>query len=177
MKIIVGLGNPGEKYKNTRHNAGFMALDFLVERNGLNWQKSKRFNAYIAKDIDTLFVKPMTFMNNSGISVQSVMLYYKLLSKSFGILKKNLDLSEILTVIHDDIDIDLGKIKKSINSRSAGHNGVQSIINYLKTKNFVRIRLGIKKQDNKIPINKFVLQSFNNNEISVINNLIARKLV
>lgn len=172
MKIIVGLGNPGEKYNNTRHNIGFNVVDFLVEKNGLKWQENKKLNIFLAKNNDTFFVKPMTFMNNSGKAVQAIMLYYKLLEKSFGMIKKKLDLSDILTVIHDDLDIEFGKLKVSVDSSSAGHNGVQSIINYLKTKNFKRIRIGIKKEDNRVPIEKFVLQRFNNNEKTIVNNLI-----
>jgi len=172
MKIIVGLGNPGEKYNNTRHNIGFNVLDFLVEKNNLKWQENKKFNVFLARNQDTFFVKPMTFMNNSGKAVQAVMLYYNLLEKSFGMIKKGIDLSDNLTVIHDDLDIEFGKIKTSINSSSAGHNGVQSIIDYLKTKNFKRIRVGIKKENNQIPIEKFVLQRFNKEEMEVVNNLI-----
>ena len=191
MKIIVGLGNPGEKYKKTRHNAGFMAVDALARRLGLTWQKNKKFNAEIAnapvnigsRAIDSLLdkgsggivlIKPLTYMNNSGQAIQSVLSYYKLLPKKLGLIKrKDGDLSETLTVIHDDIDIDLGKYKISANSRSGGHNGVQSIIDNLKTKNFRRIRIGVKTDMlGKIPADKFVLQNFSEEELNTINNLI-----
>lgn len=174
MNILVGLGNPGEKYNNTRHNVGFLAIDFLVKEKKLGWQFNKKFNAEIAKDIDTLYVKPMTFMNNSGQAVQTIMSYYKLLPKKLGILKqKNSDLSEALTIIHDDLDIELGKIKESIDSRAAGHNGVQSIINHLKTKNFKRLRIGIKTESlDNIPGLKYVLQKFNKEEFKIIEKVI-----
>ena len=139
MKIIIGLGNPGKKYELTRHNVGFMALNAIAKKLGLSWQENKKFKAKIAKNQNLILVKPLTFVNNSGQAVQAVLSYYKLLPKKLGLLKKkNSDLSDILTVIHDDIDISLGKYKISIGSRSAGHNGVQSIISHLKTKNFNR---------------------------------------
>lgn len=175
MKIIIGLGNPGKKYELTRHNVGFMALDALANRSGVNWQENKKFKAEIAKNQNLFLVKPQIFMNNSGQAVQAILSYYKLLPKKLGLLKiKNSDLSTILTVIHDDIDIELGKSKTSIDSRSAGHNGVQSIINYLKTKNFKRIRIGIKTE--KLALSKaegFVLQKFNQEELETIKKLIT----
>ncbi|MBU0743583.1 MAG: aminoacyl-tRNA hydrolase [Patescibacteria group bacterium] len=174
MNLIVGLGNPGKKYENTRHNVGFMAVDSIAKRLGLNWENNKKFNALICIHNNVIHIKPQTFMNNSGQAVQVIMSYYKLLPKKFGILKeKNSDLSETLTVIHDDIDIELGKIKTSVDSRSAGHNGVESIINYLKTKNFKRVRIGIRTESlNKITAEKFVLQKFNQEELQIINKLI-----
>jgi PTH1 family peptidyl-tRNA hydrolase len=169
MKFIIGLGNPGKKYENTRHNVGFMAIDALAEELGLTWKTDKKFNAQIcetpslAKEGKKLIlVKPLTYMNNSGQAVQAIMSYFNVLPKKIGFFKKkDSDLSDILTVIHDDIDIDLGKYKISEDSRAAGHKGIQSIINYLKTKNFKRIRVGIRTGDvKKIPTEKFVLQKF-----------------
>ncbi|MFA6306635.1 MAG: aminoacyl-tRNA hydrolase [Patescibacteria group bacterium] len=186
MQIIVGLGNPGEQYEYTRHNAGFMALNVLAERLGLVWKTNKKFKAETAEGQNLILVKPLDFMNNSGLPVSAVLSYYKLLPKKLGILKtKNADLSEILTVIHDDLDIELGKYKISLDSRSAGHRGVQSIIDQLKTKNFQRIRIGIKTPPlEKIPANlarrneveaaKFVLQKFNKEEEKTINQLIPK---
>lgn len=161
MLVIVGLGNPGEKYKLTRHNIGFMAIDVLAKRLDLAWEKNKRLNAEIAKGADGLIlVKPLTYMNNSGEAVQAVLSYFK-------------KTPDTLTVIHDDIDINLGKYKTSIDSRAGGHNGVQSIIDLLKTKNFKRIRIGIKTEEKGlIPTEKFVLQKFNKEELSIVNNII-----
>ena len=175
MYIIVGLGNPGEKYKLTRHNVGFMALDAMIARRGLSWQTNKKLNALIAKETGTLYVKPLTYMNNSGQALQAVLSYYKLLPKKFGWLKqKNSDLSKTLTVMHDDIDIELGKYKVAADSRSAGHKGVESIIQYLKTKNFRRFRLGINNdQRSLIPAEKFVLQKFSAAELKIINKQIG----
>ena len=215
MKIIVGLGNPGEKYKNTRHNAGFMAVDAMAEKYNSAWKFNKKFNADITSPQPSpsqgegesgrlILAKPQAFMNNSGQAAQAILSYYKLLPKKLGISNcsaavsrrglrrflfrrsplrrdcdeaikkdKNSDLSNILTVIHDDIDIELGKYKISTDSRSAGHNGVQSIINHLKTKNFQRIRIGVRSEmAEKMPVEKFVLQRFNAEEMKIINNLI-----
>jgi PTH1 family peptidyl-tRNA hydrolase len=176
MKIVVGLGNPGQEYENTRHNTGFMLVDKLAADAGAAWQFNKRFKAEIAESRGVFFVKPQTFMNESGVAVAAVLSYYKLLPKTLGILKsKNADLSQILTVAHDDVDIDLGKYKISIDSRSAGHKGVQSIINHLKTKNFQRLRLGTKTElKNKIPTDKFVLMKFGAEEKEKISALIKK---
>ena len=130
MKIIVGLGNPDKKYENTRHNVGWLAVDQLAASAGLTWRAQKNFNALIAKGDDCLLVKPLTYMNQSGASVQKILNYYQLTPDD-------------LTVIHDDLDIALGSYKYSRNSSSAGHYGVQSIINVLGTANFNRLRLGL----------------------------------
>ena len=168
MQIIIGLGNPGEKYKLTRHNVGFMTVDVIAKKFDLDWSFNKKFNAEICKSNDLILLKPQIYMNNSGQVISAVLSYYKL-------IPKNLDLSEIVCVIHDDIDLELGKYKESINSGSAGHNGVKSIIDYLKTKNFKRIRIGIKTEDVKnIPTEKFVLQKFNKNEIKIIDKIIGK---
>ncbi len=176
LKVIIGLGNPGEQYKLTRHNAGFMAVDALAERLGLVWETNKKFKAETAKGQNLILIKPQDFMNNSGFSVSAVFQYYKLLPKKLGIIKiKNADLSNTLTVIHDDLDIELGKYKISVDSRSAGHRGVESIINHLKTKNFKRIRIGIKTPHlEKIPADKFVLQKLNDEEKNIIHRLILK---
>ena len=115
-------------------------------------------------------------MNNSGQSVQAVLSYYKLLPKTLGVVtKKASDLTSVLTVIHDDLDLNLGTYKKSTDSRSAGHNGVQSIIDILKTKNFNRIRVGINSESRgQIPADKFVLQKFSDNELKKIENVIIK---
>jgi PTH1 family peptidyl-tRNA hydrolase len=171
MKIIVGLGNPGEQYEKTRHNAGFMALDVIL--GDVKWKMDKKFNAFIFEKGGDIFVKPQTFMNNSGISVRAILDYHHLLPRKMGIVrKKDIDLSDTLIVIHDDLDIDFGKYKISIGSRSAGNNGVESIINHLKTKNFKRIRMGIKTERREhVPAEKFVLERFNQQEMETVKEL------
>ncbi len=162
-----------------------MVVDTLANQRDLIWQMNKKFNAKVAEikeakplvrgfASNSILVKPQTFMNNSGQAVQAILSYYKLLPKKLGIIqKKDSDLSNMLTVIHDDLDIELGKYKISLDSRSAGHKGVESIINHLKTKNFKRVRIGIKTEmADKMPAEKFVLQKFNEEEMKIINDLI-----
>ncbi len=157
MKIIIGLGNPGLKYKKTRHNVGFMVLDFLA--NGQKWQKSKKAKAlYLWTKIageETELVKPQTFMNNSGLTVA----YIK---------KKHaqLELTDFI-IIHDDIDLPLGEIRIAQGSSSAGHKGVASLIEALGSKNFIRIRLGIGRDEN-LPTDIFVLKKFKREELRKI---------
>lgn len=174
MKVIVGLGNPGEQYKNTRHNVGWLTLDYLL--GDIKWQESKKFQALIHEEGEYLFVKPLTFMNNSGISVQKILDYYKLRPKSLGLISKSgIDLNPVLTVIHDDLDLNFGDYKIATDSGSAGHNGVKSLINYLKTQKFTRLRIGIKNELLKvhIPPDKFVLSPFSGEEQSRLKALLA----
>jgi len=165
MKIVVGLGNPGEQYQNTRHNIGWLALDnFLGD---VSWHENKKFSALTYQAGEIIFVKPLTFMNNSGQTVQKILNYYKLLPRNWGFLKKKeADLRDTLLVIHDDLDINFGEWRLASESSSAGHRGVESIINHLKTKKFLRIRLGLKNEflRQPIPADKFVLQKFDNSE-------------
>lgn len=143
MRIIVGLGNPGEKYENTRHNVGFMALEqFLKDYEPLKkttWTKSKKFKADIAEiewnkktgEVEkVLLVKPATYMNNSGMSVKIVTDFYKVSPDN-------------LWIIHDDVDFPAGSMKIRLGGASAGHRGIMSIIETLGTDKFWRFRLGI----------------------------------
>lgn len=177
MRIIVGLGNPGDKYAKNRHNLGFMALDLLLGK--VKWQESKKFKALIYEAGDCIYLKPQTFMNNSGEAVLAIMSYYGLIPKTLGLFsKKDSDLSDNLTVIHDDIDIEIGKWKLACDSRSGGNNGVASIISHLKTKNFKRIKVGVKNDllRVKIPAEKFVLQNFSAEEKESINKVLEEAL-
>ena len=119
MILITGLGNPGKKYAKTRHNIGFRIINALKES----------FNS--ARDKEIILLKPENFMNNSGKIIQEALAYYKIPAEN-------------LIVIHDEIDLPFGEIRVSEDSSSAGHKGVQSIIDELKTKNFTRIRMGIR---------------------------------
>ena len=151
-----------------------MVLDELARQAEFTWQKNKKFNAFMAKDQDTIYIKPLTFMNNSGTAVRAILSYYKLLPKRLGLLaKQGSDLSGLLTVIHDEIDLPLGRYKISVDSGSAGHKGVSSIIDRLKTKNFTRIRIGVKNEKPAgMPTEKYVLANFSLAELSIMNNLI-----
>lgn len=173
MQILLGLGNPGPHYEHTRHNLGFMVLDELACLHSLNWVTDKASQSLIAKGSDYLLVKPQTYMNNSGKTAASLLRYYHLLPKGLFGTKKDSDLTSVLTVIHDELDLPFGTYKFSTNSGSAGHNGVQSIISHLKTKNFSRVRIGINTLRRKqIPGDKFVLQKFNSSELKTVEKLI-----
>jgi len=167
MKLIIGLGNPEEKYKNNRHNAGFIIIDEFQKDWGFPaFEFSKKFDAEISEGISEgdkiILVKPQTFMNKSGESVQKIISFYKLTP-------------EDITVIHDDLDINLGEFKLSTDSRAAGHNGVQNIIDKLGTQNFKRIRIGIEGEEQRknrvVPGDVFVLQDFSDEELEIIKNL------
>lgn len=151
MKLIVALGNPSEKYSKTRHNAGFMALDFYLREQILAF--NARFNADILKIGDVIFAKPQTFMNASGEAVKRIADFYKT--------------SEML-VLHDDLDLPLGAIRFKFGGGNAGHNGLKSIDN-LYGNQYIRIRIGIgKPSDNKTSdknaIANFVLEDFSQSE-------------
>lgn len=152
MKLIIGLGNYGEEYKETRHNYGFMVVDEFLKRN--NFPEFKLdFSALLSIKNNLIIAKPQTYMNNSGKAVKEISNYYKILP-------------EDIIVIHDDVDIELGKIKESQDRGSAGHNGIKSIIDSLGTKNFKRIRMGINSQDEAFigNLENLVLKKFSKNE-------------
>ena len=169
MILIIGLGNPGRKFRKTRHNLGRLVVS--------RWQKvvrfpkfkfEKKFNALISKGIfdnrKMILALPETFMNNSGKSVKLLVTRYRLPITN-------------LQVVHDDIDLPIGKIKIVKNRGAAGHKGVQSIIDELGTKNFIRFRIGIKpKTYNLTPktLDEFVLQKFNKKEEKILKEVIKR---
>ena len=156
MKLIVGLGNPGERYQKSRHNVGFILLDKFAADNNLNWRKVERFNSEVADYSNGLLIKPQTFMNNSGDAVSKLVNFYKIFPDN-------------LIIIHDDVDLPLGSVKKQKGKNSAGHHGVEDIIEKLGTKDFWRIRVGIgKPEDKNIPVDEWVLQDFGENELDII---------
>jgi len=164
MKLIVGLGNPGDKYKKTRHNLGFLIVDYLAAND--KWKENKKANClYIKKQIgleEVELIKPQTFMNNSG--------------KTVNYLQKKHHLKpEDILIVHDDIDLLLGEIRIQQGRGPAGHKGVQSIINQLGTKNFIRMRIGIKPTANQEKdTEKFVLEKFTTEEEEIIQQIIKR---
>lgn len=161
MRIIVGLGNPGEKYKNTRHNAGFLAVDFLAENLKLNWKKNTKLKIEIAEGDGLILVKPQAYMNNSGQPVRALLDYYKLYDID--------NLKNILIIFQDDSDLFINKFKIVENSSSAGHHGIESLINCLGTKNFQRVRLGVRNEELKnVKAGDFVLKNFSQNEKEII---------
>jgi PTH1 family peptidyl-tRNA hydrolase len=177
IKIIVGIGNPDlnsisekNKYNNTRHNVGFLFLDYLAKKiKAKDFEFNKNLNSSIIKikleKNQILLVKPQTYVNNSGEAIKKIIKNLNLKSKSF----------ENLIVVHDDLDIPFGNIKLSFDKNSGGHKGIESIIKALKTKKFYRLRIGLgskslqkarqlsDKKRNEFVI-KYVLSEFNKNE-------------
>jgi len=180
MKIVVGLGNPGEEYRDTPHNLGFAALDFLSQTLGFNFKFDKKFNAEIGRapvgGEEIIFVRPRTFMNLSGEAVAKVMNFYKILSALKAERPEERGFTSTLLVIHDDIDLPLGSMRLSYGVGPAGHKGVISIIEKLGTKNFARLRLGINpgaEMLEKMPIENYVLKKMNEADKKIIDGRLA----
>ena len=129
MKLIVALGNPGNQYNFTRHNSGFLALDFYFKIKNYTWAETPKFNALYHKEGDIIFIKPQTFYNEVGKSVQAFAHYYKI------------DQKDIL-VICDDFNLDFGNLRLREKGSAGGNNGLKSIIKELGTPEFPRLRLG-----------------------------------
>ena len=172
MKIIIGLGNPGTQYENTRHNAGFLCIDYLAKEWGFDaFHEDKKSSALITSGMveeeKILLVKPLTFMNDSGTAIHALLQFYKLSPHD-------------IALIHDDLDIAPGTYRTTLSSRAAGHNGVQDIIETLGTQDFFRVRLGIGRPT---PVEEggacmsshdFVLQKFSEDELLHLTALFPR---
>lgn len=163
IRLVLGLGNPGDKYKNTYHNVGFLFIDSLADsltrnKNNKNpkWKNLKSFRYIRAGSL--ILIKPDLFMNKSGRAALDAASYFKVDTKN-------------LLVIHDDSDITLGKYKLSFGRGSAGHNGIKSVIQHLGTNNFHRLRVGIKNANQKA--GDFVLNKIPENEMSKIYKLFS----
>jgi len=166
MNLIIGLGNPGEKYINTRHNVGKMIINKLADDFKVGLKQKPNFSAeleIIKLDKEkNILANSLTFMNDSGWSVRAIAVFYKISPEN-------------IWIIHDDFDIQLGEIKESFDSSSAGHNGIKSIIQELGTQKFHRIRVGIKPtEETQIPLEKFVLEKFKETEIAQLNKAIKK---
>jgi peptidyl-tRNA hydrolase, PTH1 family len=155
MLLVCGLGNVGEKYLNTRHNAGFLFLKHLSCAYGFCFKESKNLQAQSLKHsidgCEVLLMKPTTFMNNSGLAVASVMKYYKIPSES-------------VLIVHDDLDLPLGSVRIKLAGGSAGHNGIKSIDAAIGN-NYWRMRIGIGRPLQHVEISDYVLEKFSNTEL------------
>lgn len=155
MKLIVGLGNPGLEYVNTRHNIGFMYLDYIF---GDKFVLNKKFKAmeYITmiNNEKVIVIKPITYMNLSGEAVWHYASYYKI------------ECSNVL-VIQDDLDMDLGRIKLLFNHGDGGHNGIKNIVDKLSSKEFLRLKIGISKSTD-VDTKDYVLGKFKDNDLKVL---------
>lgn len=152
MIIIIGLGNPGKKFEQTRHNAGFEVLDFFAAQNGFpKFELSKKYQSLVSGNENVMLVKPQTFMNESGKAVAATL--------------KNKN-EKMLVVVRDDTDIELGKIKLSKDSGSGGHKGVDSIIQHLGNNSFVQLKIGVATGDHKAE--EVVLKKFSPQEKEIL---------
>jgi len=162
--LIVGLGNPGIQYEVTRHNAGFLALDFFADQHGSVCNSEKWQGLYSSIRLAgtrVLLVKPQTFMNRSGICVARFVDFYKIDSAN-------------LLVIHDDLDVSPGRMKIVARGGAGGHNGVRSLIRHLGTSEFARLKIGIgrperNEQGQAMPVDRYVLKGFSDQDLSCFN--------
>lgn len=176
MKLIVGLGNPGDSYLNSRHNLGFEALELLRHKLGVSetWQKETKFKGEIIKfsGLDLILLRPLTFMNKSGQAVSLVAEYFKIQP-------------EDIIVVHDELDLLLGKLKVRMGGAAAGHHGVESVIESLGTDKFIRVRLGIGNKDGFLGEHKriafsaesFVMEQFLQSEKSKVKSLLKQAVL
>lgn len=156
IKVIFGLGNPGKKFQNTRHNFGSLIIDRLAKNQGFVFSLKPDFESLITElalgQKKVFLAKPQTMMNDSGRAIKKIGQYYRIQAQ------------EIL-VIHDDFDLSFGQMKFTFGQGAAGHHGIESVIENLGTKNFFRLRLGTQpEKSSNIPLEKFVLQKFTRRE-------------
>jgi len=159
LKLIVGIGNPGAKYLNTKHNIGFQILDLFCEKHNLNFQPTKSNFWIVESNLDTFhffLVKPATYVNNSGLAVKNIF------------ENSNIDLSNLL-VVYDDTNLETGEIRIRKSGGDGGHNGIKSIIYHLENNNFMRLRIGVGKPDENENLADYVLSDFNKNNIKILN--------
>ncbi len=163
MTLFVGLGNPGSQYENTRHNIGFMVIDKLVDDCAINGLPARdisktSFQGKLYRSASSLFLKPTTFMNLSGKSLQTVKNFFKV------------ELEDII-VIHDDIDLPFGAVRFKKGGGHGGHNGLRSIDSHI-TKEYLRVRIGVGKPEHKSQVSDYVLHDFSEDESKVLDQLI-----
>ena len=159
IAVIAGLGNPGSQYRNTRHNIGYTLVDQLATKYGATWKHEARFEAEAAviqyEERKLMLLKPQTFMNASGRSLATVLCYRKLPAES-------------MLVIYDDLTLDLGRIKLSVNGSAGGHNGIADILTQVGT-GFARFRVGIGAKPHKeMDLANYVLSKFSKDELSIL---------
>jgi PTH1 family peptidyl-tRNA hydrolase len=163
-RLIVGLGNPGETYRDTRHNIGFMVLDEIAKRMGAAFREEKRWSGMVAKFTGGYLLKPLTFMNDSGRSVQSVGHFYKASPAQ-------------TLVVYDDVDLPLGRLRFRTSGSAAGHNGIRSLIASLGSDEFPRLKVGIAPADGRPAGERMVghvLGKFRAEELPALQTVIKR---
>ena len=164
LRLIVGLGNPGPSYENTRHNAGFMVIDKLAGEFGISVNKNKfdvRYGRGAIEDLTVMLAKPMAFMNRSGWPVQKLAAYYKIDSRD-------------LIVVHDDIDLAFGRLKIKEKGGHGGHKGLKSIIQAIGEDAFVRLRIGVGRSETSSKVSDHVLGPFYDDESKLLDGILNR---
>lgn len=163
MKLIVGLGNPGNQYNFTRHNAGFLALDFYFKVHQATWHTKPRLGAIYGQIDDILFIKPQEFYNDTGIVVQQYMRFYKI------------PISNLL-VICDDFNLEFGNLRSRASGSAGGNNGLKSIITHLNTSDFTRLRIGTGNDAlrSKVGDTDFVLSKFTPEEKAALPEILKK---
>lgn len=163
MKLVVGLGNPGREYSNTRHNMGFMVLDSLAQNYQESFDKDKFSGKYFVVNINgekVIFLKPQKYMNSSGEVVKDFVSYYKI------------DINDILIIV-DDLDLPIGKIRLRTHGSSGGHNGLKNIFNNIGTDEIKRIKIGIGNSKD-IGTKNYVLGNISQDEKDIINSTVLK---
>lgn len=162
MKLIVAFGNPGSEYNFTRHNFGFLALDFYFKIKGLEWEPHEKFNAIWKKQGDTIIIKPQTFYNDIGTSVRAFADFYKITPEN-------------ILIVCDDFNLKFGEIRERAHGSAGGNNGLKSVIQHLGTENFPRLRLGTGNDAlrEKIGDVDFVLSKFTPEEKKQLPEILA----
>jgi len=158
MKLVVGLGNPGDEYASTRHNIGFMVIDELLNRSKAQDVSKNAFKGNVYKTDAAIYLKPLTYMNLSGQSILKVKNFYK---------------TSRTIVIHDDLDLPFGTLRFKLGGGHGGHNGLKSTDSAI-TKEYIRVRMGIGRPENKGEVSSFVLSSFSKDEQACLDEWISK---
>lgn len=163
MKLIVAFGNPGSEYNFTRHNFGFLALDFYFKVSGLEWEPHEKFNAIWKKQGDVIYIKPQTFYNEIGTSVKAFADFYKIAPEN-------------ILCVCDDFNLEFGNIRERAHGSAGGNNGLKSVILHLGTENFPRLRLGTGNDElrKKVGDVDFVLSKFTEKEKSELPEILKK---
>lgn len=163
MTLISGLGNPGTKYENNRHNIGFLVIDQIAKNLSLSLTEKSDFKSQFTKDNDTLYAKPLTYMNLSGEAISKIKSYYKVENDK-------------IIIIHDDLDLPFGTIKFKVGGSHGGHNGLRSIDSHI-GQDYIRIRVGIGKPPRKEMVAHYVLSDFTKDETNNLQDIIIPHII
>ncbi|MEP6664479.1 MAG: aminoacyl-tRNA hydrolase [Verrucomicrobiota bacterium] len=163
--LVVGLGNPGREYEQTRHNAGFLAVEKWARDSGAEWKQEKKFQARVARMEDSgskiILSQPQTFMNASGEAVKKIVDFFRLPPVN-------------ILIVVDDADLPLGEIRLRANGSSGGHHGLESVEEHLGTRDFARLRIGIGRKDHLRQISSHVLGPFGKDDAKLLEKVLAR---